>query len=329
LFHECGDLHGMAECLYYLGDWESDLALQKGIFVEMLSIDQATGDMLGTGNALFALGSCATIAGDYEDAFANFNASRELHRKVGCPESVAFLGMVLGTVSQFMGNLERASQFMEEALSAYREIVNDRHGASCHFSIGQIAFAQGRYEEVAARSEKALSFAKKTGNPEILAEVLYLRARLARLNGKAEEARQLAEEGFHTAPNFGDIKWLLLLELGHLALQAGDLAQAGALWRQGLGILLRVNKTPFLCYWVDVLAVLAARQDRQETAARLFGTRQWRGAAHMLSPIEYSERQADLSKIKSALGEERFTRLQEEGQALTFNQVLALTQTEG
>lgn len=329
LFRENGDLQGLAECLYYLGDWEIDSALQKEIFLERLSIEQITGDIHGTATALFDLGSCATLDCDYEYALTNFTASREYHRQVGSPDNVAFLGMVLGTVSQLKGDLERAALFIEEALSGYREIVNERQVASCHFLIGQIAFAQGRYEEVATRAEKAMGIAKKTGDPEILAEVLYLHSRLARLSGKAEEARRLAEEGLNNALDSGDTKWLLLLDLGHLAFQAGDLAQAGALWRQGLAILLRVNKTPFLCYWVDVLAVLAARQGRLETAARLFGTRQWRGSTHMLSPIEYTERQTDLANIESELGEELFTRLQEEGRMLTFNEVLAITQEEG
>ena len=173
-----------------------------------------------------------------------------------------------------------------------------------------------------------MEIAQKTGEPEILAEVLYLHARLARLSEKAEEARRLAEEGFHTALDVGDTKMFLLLELGHLALQAGDLAQAGALWRQGLGILLRGNKTPFLCYLVDVLAVLAARQGRYERAARLFGTRQAVAASHFLSPIELGTRETDLAEIQSALGAERCALLRAEGKAMTFNLVLALVQEE-
>ena len=63
-----------------------------------------------------------------------------------------------------------------------------------------------------------------------------------------------------------------------------------------------------------------------EHAARLFGTRHWRGFANTLSPIERAERGADFAAIKGALGEERFEELRAEGYAMTFQQTLELAQ---
>ena len=79
---------------------------------------------------------------------------------------------------------------------------------------------------------------------------------------------------------------------------------------------------------VDGMATLAVHEGKPERAARLFGTRLWRGTVHILSPIERTWRDADLAEVKTALGEERFTQLREEGYAMTFEQVLALMQEE-
>jgi ATP/maltotriose-dependent transcriptional regulator MalT len=192
-----------------------------------------------------------------------------------------------------------------------------------------IALAQGRYDQAVELNQEAGPIAQKTGAPEIFVYVHYSRARLARLRGETSAAQQYAEEGLNFGQRLGSEKMLLLLELGHLALQEGDPARAGALWREGLQVLIRWRGMFFLTWTLDGLAVLAVREGRLERAARLFGTRQCRGFAHTLSPIERAEREADFREITAALGQERFDQLREEGSAMNFEQLLALAQEEG
>ena len=128
--------------------------------------------------------------------------------------------------------------------------------------------------------------------------------------------------------DLGNEKMHLLLELGHLALNDGGLARAGALFREGLQVLIHWRDIADLNMILDGLAVLAVRKGDMERAARLFGSRLWRGFAHTLSPLEHTWRAADFAAIISALGEERFAQLQAEGYAMPFMQILALTQEE-
>jgi hypothetical protein len=68
-----------------------------------------------------------------------------------------------------------------------------------------------------------------------------MRTRLARLHGEIEQARQLAEQGLQGGLESAN-QSLLLLELGHLALHAGDMAQAGAHIRGGFQHLLQQGR---------------------------------------------------------------------------------------
>jgi hypothetical protein len=119
-----------------------------------------------------------------------------------------------------------------------------------------------------------------------------------------------------------------LLELGHLALQAGDWPEADSLLRQALEVLIQHRDLLWAGYPLDGLAILAVRQGKWERAAHLLGRRLCRGVAHTLSPIGRAEREADFTEIKTALGEERFEQLKAEGYALTFMQILELAQAE-
>ncbi len=325
LFREIGDLHGMAESLQLLGICEIDLAPQKKIFKEQLAIEQASSDDEGIATALLQIGTADFTDADYVNAFAAFEASQEHYRKVGNPSMVAQDGFFLGAASLFSGNLERAAVAVEEALADSLEIADEGLVAACLFWKGLIAFSQGRYEQVADLYDQSGHTFQKTGEMIYFTTALYLRARLARLYGDIAAARQIAEEGLISGRGLESDKVLMLLELGHLALQDGNMERAGALWRQAL----IDRRDMFWMSWgMDGLAVLAVREGKMERAARLFGTRQWRGFAHTLSPIERAWRDADLAEVKNALGEERFAQLQAESSALAFEQILAVVQEE-
>lgn len=116
----------------------------------------------------------------------------------------------------------------------------------------------------------------------------------------------------------------LLLELGYQALECDDLPSAVSYWREGVQHLIRIRATLSWENYLDGLAPLAARQGKVELAARLFGARRRRGYFHMLSPSERAARSAILTGLQDLLGEERFTQLTQEGQALTFMHMLAM-----
>ena len=328
LFRESGNSPAIAECLFLLGDWETDTERQKPIFVEALAIEQANGDTHGIVHAHFSLGVCANLDGEYENALAEFAASRAYARETGNLWKVAFGGRLHSFVSHHIGDLERAGRYMDEALAGFREIVDHREIAICLIWKALIAIAQGDDPLAAELTDECRKIAHKMGDAGVQAQIYYLRARLARLNGDMPAARRMVEEGLSTRPDLGVDRMWLLLEQGHLALLDGDLARADTLWRECVQILLDFNMTHWMTYPLEAMAFLALREGRYERAARLFGTRQAVAASHYLSPSERSTREAGMSEIQAALGAERFALLQAEGKAMTFNRVLALAQEE-
>lgn len=240
---------------------------------------------------------------------------------------VAAAGLNLAVIALYNGDLERENWYLEEALVQYREIGNNGLVAYCLFFKAMFAMTQGLYDQADELNEDAGHIAQKIGSPEPM--VLYIRARLARLCGESVESVRYAEEGLNVARgSSSDDTMLLLLELGHLALQEGDWRRAGTFMREGLQIIIHMRELNWLGFMLDGLAVLSVSEGKLERAARLFGTRLWRGFAHILSPIERDAREADLAEIKATLGEERFAKLRAEGYALDFLQVLALAQEE-
>jgi tetratricopeptide (TPR) repeat protein len=329
LFRESGEAYGMAESLQLIAACENDPTRQKEILQEQLAINEAQGDVDGVATTLNFIGYAEFIDGDYENAYTHFAASQEQYRQAGNLSWVAENVTFSAISSVFSGKLARAVLCLEGSLARFREIEQDQQIVMYLFWKGMIALAQGSYDQAAELNEEAGRIAQKTGTPEIFAYVHYSRARLARLRGEAAAAQRYAEEGLDSALRLRSEEMLLLLELGFLALQEGDQTRAGALWREGLQVLIRWRGMFLLTWILDGLAVLAVRTGQLERAARLFGTRQWSGFSHILSPIERAEREADFAEIIAALGQERFEQLREEGRMMGFTQLLALAQEEG
>ncbi len=78
---------------------------------------------------------------------------------------------------------------------------------------------------------------------------------------------------------------------------------------------------------IQVLGILAARQEKIQLAATLFGAQDslWeRGGRHWykFSPREHSENQPALAAAREALGEENFAREWDAGRAMTVEQII-------
>ncbi len=328
LFRETGDPHGTAESLQLLGMGVIDPLEQKKIYQEQLAIEQANGDIDGIAAALYRVGSINFKNGDFEMGHAALKVSREYYRQVGNLYMVVLQAHFLTISSHYAGNLDRAERFLEEAWMNSVEIANDYMIVACLGWKMIIAFTRGDYDQVAEFIDESERIEKDTGIPGLFHDVHFHRARLARLRGELAAARRHAEEGLKVGAELGYGKVNLLIELSYLALQEGDLRQNAALIREALQMLIEGRDMSLFLWVLDGLAVLAVQEHQFERAARLYGTRMWRGFAHTLSPIEKAQRDADQMQLKNALGDERFTQLLGEGSMMTFMEILSLVQEE-
>jgi len=322
LFHETGDSHGVAESLQMIGKLDIDPMRRMKIYQEQLAIEKANGDFDGIANALGQIGDAAANNGDYDSACSALEASREQYQLVNDPIMVAMSWLALGIAEISNGKLQQADECIDKSLVMFYELGYENRLPFSLFFKCLIRIAQGRYDQATDANEEAWLIYQKTHIQSIAADVFYSRARLARLSGDLSLAQKHAEELI----NYTDInppqKMLSELELGHLALQCGDLKKARLLFREGIQFLIHRHATGWIFSFLDGLAFLAARDHQYERAARLFGTRWCRGYAYFLSPIEWSWREADLTIMKATLRETRYTELLEEGSKMTFDQVV-------
>ena len=328
LFRDAGDPHGMAESLAILGWCEIDQLVQQKFFKEQLAVEEANGDIDGIAQAFNNVAANYYMMFDYENAIIAHQASREHYRQVGNNYWVAQTGRYLATMSHYNGNMESANEYLDQALADSRAIANEKLMFDCLGWKIMIAFTLGRYEKVEQYIEESTLVAQKYGTPAFFTDELYHRARLARHRGDPASARQLAEAGLAGRGEMWVPRVFMIVELSYLALQVGDLVRVVELCHEGLHEIINRYEPLWLYWMLDVLVALAVREKKMEHAARLFGTRMWRGFANLLSPLERAERTADLSEVKAFLNEERYVALQEEGSAMTFMQILALVQEE-
>ena len=261
-------------------------------------IEESEGDCDEIATAYFYIALSNFINGDYENAINSFRLSNVYFRRVVNPNSVARNTLWLGAASHLTGDVERASKYLEEAQVDYQDLANSRQVTFCLFWKGLIALSQGRYGQAAEVNDEATYFAHKSGNRTALSLVLCLRTMIARQRGDISMAWCYAREGLQVGRDRGGPTMHALLGLGRLALQAGDWTEADRLLRRGLEVLIEQRVLSWTGFPLDGLAILALQEGKLERAARLFGTRQWRGVAHTFSPIERASRETDFIQIE-------------------------------
>jgi tetratricopeptide (TPR) repeat protein len=297
---------------------EIDPAHKRKLHQEQLEIDQTNGDTEGIAAALWYISLVDCQEAEWEQAFQALKASQAHFRLVHNPNMLGMVSVWLALCSVYNGDLPRAGQCLNEAMNVYSELGNETGVTMCWLLRSGLNISEGLFPQAAEAIEQARRI-----NQGDAASILANRARLARLQGEADQAQQLAQEGLKISRELQSTNTDILLELGYQALECDDLPGAASYWREVVQHLIRTRTTLSWENYLDGLALLAARQGKVELAARLFGTRWCRGYFHMLSPSERAVRTAIQAEVQSLLGEARYTQLSQEGQALTFMQMLA------
>ena len=318
IFRQTGDIHGTAEALSGLALCEFDPVRKRKHHQEQLEIDQANGDTEGIAAALWYISLVDCQDGEWGQALQALEASLAHFRRVHNPNMLGMVSIWLAICSVNNGDLRRAGQYLDEAMMIYSELGNETGVTNCWWLRSQLNISEGLFPQAADAFKQACRI-----NQWDAESLLAFRLRLARLQGKSDQAQQLAQEGLKISRELKSPNPDILFELGYQALECDDLPGAASYWRKVVQQDIR-NLTNFSGENVlEGLALLAARQGKVELAARLFGTRWCRGYFHFLSPPERLVRTATQAELQNLLGKERYTQLSKEGQALTFMQMVA------
>jgi predicted ATPase len=324
IFHKINDPYGTAVCLQLLGRMATNPVRDGEIQQEALAIVEAIGDVDGIATTLHNIGWAAHDNGDYAKTLSAYEASREQSLLVNNRNQEGWTNLYIGVTSQELGDFQRADRYIDESLAIASEIGNEIQIPFILYDKCMLRIAEGHHTQADEITSEMWRIFQKTGRNYIAMGVLIIRARLARLRGDRVQAREYAQEALTFTEDIGFyLKTQALIELGHLALQDGDLKQAGKLWREGIRILKHERSWAWLKLSLDAMAVLALREGKPAQAARLFGTRWSRGGYHYLSPDERTQRDADLADLREAMGDERFEGLYAEGQTMSLEDAVA------
>ncbi len=251
-----------------------------------------------------------------------------LSRAKGDRLGVARWLQVSGQRALFSGDPEQellGRRALEESADIFLEL--GRNGAAA-WSIGSITdqmTAGGQFDESLVMHDRALALVADGPYPSALAALGESRARLARYVGDLETAEREATRALGFALESGD-EWnaaLCVDTLGWVAVERGDLDEAGILLRDALSRLWSVGRWDF----VDPLQSLAhqavAAGDHERAAVFLGGAAAVleRTAVHDLGGRAAA---ADHAAIVAALGETAAAAAVSRGRAMAEREVVEL-----
>jgi hypothetical protein len=290
---------------------------------EYLAICEKMGDPASISDAYRVLGYKALERGEYSFALESYKASLKYARQLNELNGISYSNLMMGVSFQALGDMASAEDHLQRSLLGWREIGLENRVLWSLEAISELRIAQGRYDQAAALNDQAWEIAQRSGVDVLFANAIMLRTRLARQRGDLA----LAQKHLNALPPLESIffyhRIMVPIEWGNLALQSGDLAQAGRRLREAL-TLINISYEMYLTPFFDGLALYAARTSRIEAAARLFGSPWCRAYVNFLSPIEKEWHQSDWDAMQAALGEQHFEQLFEQGKSMTYEQTVDL-----
>jgi len=227
------------------------------------------------------------------------------------------------------GDYGRAGTLLGEAI-ALSKAAGDRKGvAGALNSLGRITQMQGDYAHAAPLYEESLAMQRALGNGQGIAGTLNNLGLVAYMQGEHARAAALYEESLALKREAGHTQGIAssLSNLGNVALARGDIDGAAALYEESLGLRRAVGDKEGMALTLDGLAAVAGAHGRPGLAARLIGAattlRLAMGAPRQPPPSFSPHYEPTVAATLAALGEDRFTMLWREGQAMTLEEIIA------
>jgi non-specific serine/threonine protein kinase len=179
--------------------------------------------------------------------------------------------------------------------------------------------------------ERSVSIARAAGAAHLTGLLLIGPMRIAREAGDYERARELIEESVELLRPWG--KWMLatsLSNLGDILLCLGQYERADKASRDGVLCAHETADTRAMTWCLSTLARSATGRNQPDRAARLCGATE--GLSESIGvPLPHFIRDpmdADLSRVRQALGDERFAAAWTEGRQMTPDAVVAYIRQE-
>ncbi len=224
---------------------------------DCLRIRAESGDEIGVAAALRERGLLYYRHGGYATTDALCRQALAIHEAHNDTPGILSALRLLADIAMEGKNLDEALDFGNRALRLAQLAGLPAETAEAHYTLASIHRLRRTLDEALAHCERAAPIFERCGNRSFVAYTRYEQSVILSLRDRDVESLALAQEAHDLQEALGDIygRVTTLLHLGDLHKKHGDLAQAGATWRQGMR-LAREIRYPYVESFVDRLAAL-------------------------------------------------------------------------
>jgi non-specific serine/threonine protein kinase len=330
LYRAKGFQFGISESLLVLGNNESDPIQAKQLFLNGLDIKREIGDINGLAHTLQLLAEITVYETDFDRAIAWLLESLDYYEKVGNKKATVNVLNSLSWIAWITGNYAQAIQEIDEALSISQEIEEKNLYATNLLLRSDIKLSQGLYEDCSVDIQEALKIGQEMGDKVIIASAQVKQGKMAWIQDRDDHASKILEEALYLAQGIGskNIMAFSLYYLGRVAAEQNDPGLAESYYKQSIQLFYEMNfwYWDYIAYSLEALAKSALARQRPEMTARLYGAAShlFRMLVNTLSPLERDWREDDLKSARTALGEELYNHLWQEGYILTTEKAIEI-----
>jgi predicted ATPase/Tfp pilus assembly protein PilF len=267
----------LGETLWNLGEF----SVARRHLEEAVTLARAANNHNALATSLNLLGRVIKDMGSYQDALVYFEEGLALAREDDNPAVLIPLLRNLGNVNLDLGRFESALNHFEESLSIARRI-GDRLGmAGALNNVGIVYISMKNYEQARSCFLEALPILQQAGYQFAAALAVVNIGRVAFAQGRLIEAQTNFETSLRLSRETGR-KWSIayaLSNLGLVACEMEDWPEAERCFRESLDMAIETSAPPRALDTLGGWAVLLARTQKTEQAAKLLGLIQKHPAA--------------------------------------------------
>ncbi|MBN1355690.1 sigma 54-interacting transcriptional regulator [bacterium] len=242
IFQDSGQVEHSAACLMSIGRTlmeQGRIGQAEQLFLQAMKIAENARHFMIENITRVNLAGALIEKGEPWKAVRELDKALEILDRIGFPKTVADGRKKLAVACEIVGDISRAEQEYQRALEIYRNQGDKRGEADCLVSMGKTRLNQGQLKQAKTFGESVRAIAREIPDPLLAAEAYDLLAKVNILTGNTSSGvRYLRAAGkLNRSFNRRHREGRVLVELGFVRLDAGNLAEAAKLFERSRQIL--------------------------------------------------------------------------------------------
>ena len=271
--------------------------------------------------------SLAYYQGDFDAVHRYLEASIPVFRELGDDLNLSGSLDQLTLTTLAEGDADAARALAEEVLERARRPHDPSREAYATAHLGAVLMVQGELDGAQRALEEGVRRSRELGNLRSVGHWTKALGGIALLRNQHSRARELFEQSLAIYRSLDDAWGILgsVSSLALVALEEHDSNGARRLLHEGLELVRKSGHHYRAAKILDLSARLAASEDRESRAARLFGAASGIREsidAEMFEGEVWPDPAAYVADLRSVLGESEFDEAWAEGQAMTLDEAL-------